>query len=325
MALPAYQNLDGFAEIGRSFNGATLRWIDVRGGWSVEVREEDWRFGSNMALPAYQNLDGVAEFRCRPFNGVMLIWIDVGGGWIDGRCCCLVSHRIGVTILSPSVAMCLDVFPVFLLCFHCCVFNYVLLLRLISHVWIIFSFHVVGIDQSVQVFAADGGPAVVVVMVCQCGYAGRRGDGSLHLSAICFVFYYFSLALVVSCMLFPGGAYTRGLRSMGFSPVGRTMCILSASERWRATIKWLLPPSVRMKGEIVKILHGFGGLYYKEVELLTSILCLCVGYFSLLSSCYLKTDRVASCALSVFRRKLEFVEYIYYCGIFSICFICIGV
>ena len=59
-----------------------------------------------------------------------------------------------------------------------------------------------------------------------------------------------------------------------------------------------------MKCRVFKLFIDFGSLH-KEVELLTSLLCLCVGNFSSVDNFCFKTNRVANGALFVFRTSLN--------------------
>ena len=147
---------------------------------------------------------------------------------------------------------------------------------------------------------------MVLLLVSGSGIAGKHGFVfprlSLFWSATCF--FYSVIVLIFSCILFPTSPCSRVLRFYGLSFGCHTLCILAVIERWRATIKWLLPPSVRMKWRVFKIFNGFGWMQ-EGIELLTSLLCLCVGEFSSMDNCYIKTSRVAICALVVFRASVN--------------------
>jgi hypothetical protein len=276
------------------------------------VMEEGWRFGFTMALPASHGLDGAAEFGWLSFKGVTLVWIDVGDGWLNGFGCGLVFCRIDVatqgTLFAPPAMVVL-----FWLGF--CAFVFYYCLRIICHGWISCFFQATGLDQLVWVFADGDGPAVRVLLVNGCGSAGWRGYGFpsyslllFVLSASCSLYDYFFIVLICSCILFPVSDNLHGLKLNGFSPRCHTLCALSASERWRAIVKWLLPPSVRMKSRVLKLFYGFGWLY-EDVKLLTRLLCLYGGCISSIGSNGLKTFRVAICALYVFRRKLVYLYF----------------
>lgn len=75
------------------------------------------------------------------------------------------------------------------------------------------------------------------------------------------------------------------------------------------TIKWLLPPGVRMKKKAIRPLFGYYWLQNEEIKLLNILICLLVGWCFFGGSCYFKTDRVAVWALSVNRRKLEYMYF----------------
>lgn len=161
-----------------------------------------------------------------------------------------------------------------------------------------------GIDQLGWVYADVGDLAVVILPVSWFWF--RRGTDQLEW--VCTFYYYFSFILFSSA-LFSCNACPRGFLLHGCCLGCCTLCALSVIMRWRAIIKWLLPPSVKMKRKAIKPLCDFGRLHIEEVGLLNLVLCLSVGLFSLLDNCYFKTDRVARCALSVIRRKLEYMYF----------------
>lgn len=87
---------------------------------------------------------------------------------------------------------------------------------------------------------------------------------------------------------------------------------VSVKVRWRAIIKWLLPPSVKMKRKTINFhwdtsLWVFGLLQSEKVKLLNIVLCLYRGLFSQIYCSDFKTDRVAGCALSVNRQKSDYM------------------
>lgn len=95
------------------------------------------------------------------------------------------------------------------------------------------------------------------------------------------------------------------------------------------TIKWLLPPGVRMKKKAIRPLFGYYWLQNEEIKLLNILICLLVGWCFFGGSCYFKTDRVAVWALSVNRRKLEYMYFMetlaIIVGISPYAFSCTGV
>lgn len=203
-----------------------------------------------------------------------------------------------------------------------CVLVYLFYLRLRCHCSVWGSRHAMGADQLLWVCTDSGGPTEVVLVVNLCWYACQGGLGvwtSRHslcyrLSANSLIFYVFLVFLFsclicpsgtymsgFSCLICPSGAYLRGLRLSGFCSDCLALCPLSVNERWHSFVKWLLPPSARMKCRVLKLFYDFIWRH-EEVGLLNNLLCLCVGYISSVDSCYFKTVRVASGALSVFRR-----------------------
>jgi hypothetical protein len=222
----------------------------------------------------------------------------------------------------------------FLLLQFVCVFNFVFSCfswyRKISYGWIIGYSPAIGTNQLGWVCADGGGSVVVILPISWCcmgtdqlGWVCTDGGGPvvviLPVSWGCkdtdqlewvFVFYYYFSFTLFSCVLFPCNACPRGLLFHGCCLGCRPLCALSTIVWWRAIIKWLLPPSVKMKRKAIKPLRDFGWLHIEEVGLLNLVLCLLVGLFSLLGSDYLKTDRVARCALSVIRRKLGYMYLI---------------
>lgn len=146
--------------------------------------------------------------------------------------------------------------------------------------WVVGYSQAFGTDQLVWVCVDGGDPAVVILPVSSCGFVCRRTSShSPHgFSAVCSL-YYFNFFLF-NCFMFPGSANPRGLLLHGFYPGCRTLCALSSIVRWRAIIKWLLPPSVRMKKKAIRPLLGYNWLHSEEIKLLNLLLCLFEGWFS---------------------------------------------
>lgn len=323
LALPASHDLDGAAEVGWwSFNGGALVWIDVEltgaasswlgDGGKVMVVQIGIGVGPFLASSPWGFIGG----GCRSFHWFWccseLVMAAPGGAtkvWSSVLLLLPVSIRFRIASFGgwiPMMAFRPFVFLYFsLLRFQIYVLDFGYCLRLIVHGWIICHFHVMAIDRLVWVWADDGGPMVILLPVSGSGIAGKCGFGfprpSLLWSATCF--FYYVLVLIFSCILFPTSPCSRVSRFYGLSFCCHTLCFLSVMERWRTIIKWLLPPSVRMKWSVLKLFNGFGWMH-KEMELLTSLLCLCGGEFSLMDNCYLKTNRVANCALIVFRASV---------------------
>jgi hypothetical protein len=261
--------------------------------------------GSGVLLWSCCEVGMAAQSALWSGNGVILDWLQVA--WLLPV---LIKFQYATFGGSEPMAIWSNGFLYLsLLRFQICFFHYTYCLRLGSHGWGFSSLQVMATNQLVVGAWADGGGTTVVSLLVKGSLsAGRRGIGfprrPVLLSAGCGFYYYFVVVLICSCFVFPIDACPHdGVSFYDFGIGNRILCVLSAIVRWCAIIKWMLPPSVRMKCRVLKLFYDFIWRY-EEVGLVNSLLCLCVGYISSLDSCYFKTVRVACDALSVFRRKL---------------------
>lgn len=100
-----------------------------------------------------------------------------------------------------------------------------------------------GTSQLVWVCADGSGPAVVILLESWLWIVCRHVFISLSF---------------VSFSWFPRYAYPCGLRFLMFCPGYGTLCALSAIEKGHPILKWLLPPSIKMKWEVIRSFFNVG-------------------------------------------------------------------
>jgi hypothetical protein len=98
-------------------------------------------------------------------------------------------------------------------------------------------------DQLGWVCTKGGDPMVVILPVSWCWVVCRSGSVMGGLSAVGF-FFYFSFGSFKK-------AYCRGFMLLGFCVGYDILCALCVIGIWHTTIKWMLPPSVKMKSKVI--------------------------------------------------------------------------
>lgn len=233
LALPASYGPDGATEVGWwSFSGGTLVWIDVEstdamsswlddGGEGMVIRiwigpflasgsvvligggsgALFWRFCALVMAVRSATWFGKAAMP-RP-GGVVLDLVQVA--WLLPVQIRFQDASFGVS--EPMAIRSYGFLYLSLLRFQICFFHYGYCLGFGSHGWIFSYFHVVATKQLVVgLWADDGGPTVVLLLINGSGKEGWRVLGSLRhsfLSAHYNFYYYFLIVLICCCFLFP--------------------------------------------------------------------------------------------------------------------------